>query len=224
MLAQYMSKPGHAHYKAAQYLLSYLSGTTNLGIAYYSTGNRKPYAYADADFGADESRRARVGSVFILADGPIQWMCKLTDAIPLSTCESEIRSVGAAFSPTRYSVWLCKFMEDIGYKVEGEPGKISIGLSPDVALDGFDPSVDIDEPFFIWEDNHAAIDYAKNPSNSKRMRHLDRSLKWIRQEVEKGTIELRWIETTNQLADIFTKALVAPLFWSIVNRLMTYSR
>jgi len=55
MLAQYMSKPGHAHYKAAQYLLSYLSGTTNLGIAYYSTGNRKPYAYADADFGADES-------------------------------------------------------------------------------------------------------------------------------------------------------------------------
>ena len=194
--------------------MSYLSGTTNLGIAYYSTGNRKPYAYADADFGADESRRARVGSVFILADGPIQWMCKLTDAIPLSTCESEIRSVGAAFSPTRYSVWLCKFMEDIGYKVEGEPGKISIGLSPDVALDGFDPSVDIDEPFVIWEDNRAAIDYGL----------LIISLKWIRQEVEKGTIELKWIETTNQLADIFTKALVASLFWSIVSRLMKYSK
>jgi hypothetical protein len=79
-------------------------------------------------------------------------------------------------------------MEGIGYKVEGEPVKISIGLSPDVALDGFDPSVDIDEPFVIWEDNRAAIDYVKNPSNSKRMRHLDRSLKWIRQEVEKGTI------------------------------------
>ena len=56
------------------------------------------------------------------------------------------------------------------------------------------------------------------------MRHLDRSLKWIRQEVEKGTIELRWIETTNQLADIFTKALVASLFWSIVSRLMKYSK
>ena len=224
MLAQYMSKPGYAHYKAAQYLLSYLSGTTNLGIAYYSTGNRKPYAYADADFGADESRRARVGSVFMLAGGPIHWSSKLTEEIPLSTCESEIRSIGAAYGPTRYCVWLCRFMEDICYKEPGEPGRISIGLSPEVVLDGFDLSIDVDEPFVIWEDNRAAIDYAKNPSNSKRMRHLDRSLKWIRQEVGKGTVELRWIETKDQLADVFTKALAAGPFWSIVNRSMTYSR
>ena len=224
VLAQYMSKPGYAHYKAAQYLLSYLSGTTNLGIAYYSTGNRKPYAYADADFGADESRRARVGSMFMLAGGPVHWSSKLTEEIPLSTCESEIRSIGAAYGPTRYCVWLCRFMEDIGYKELGEPGRISIGLSPDVVLDGFDLSIDADEPFVIWEDNRAAIDYAKNPSNSKRMRHLDRSLKWIRQEVGTGTVELRWIETKDQLADVFTKALAAGPFSSIVSRAMTYSR
>ena len=58
------------------------------------------------------------------------------------------------------------------------------------------------------------------------MRHLDRSLKWSRQEVGKGTVELRWmIETNDQLAeDVFTKALAAGPFWSIVNRSMTYSR
>ena len=32
-LARYMSKPGHRHYRAANYLLSYLSGTVDLGIA-----------------------------------------------------------------------------------------------------------------------------------------------------------------------------------------------
>jgi len=224
VLAQYMAKPGHTHYKASQYLLSYLSNTPNLGISYYSTGNRKPYAYADADFGADESRRARVGSVFMLADGPIHWMSKLTEAIPLSTCESEIRSIGAAFNPVKFCSWLCKFMEDIYYKAAGEKANISIGFAPDISLDEFDIGVDLEEPFLIWEDNRAVIDYAKNPSNSKRMRHLDRALKWIRAEVEKGNVELRWIDTTDQLADVFTKALAAGPFWSIVNRLMTYSR
>ena len=80
------------------------------------------------------------------------------------------------------------YYEDIGYKDEVEPGKISIEFSPDVALDGFDPSVGIDEPFLIWDDNRAAIDYAKKSSNSKRIimyyasnskrtRHLDKRLK-----------------------------------------------
>ena len=93
VLAQYMAKPGFTHYKASQYLLNYLSNTTNIGISYYSTGNRKPYAfyYADADFGADESRRARVGSVFILADGPIHRMSKLTELIRLSTRPQTVR-------------------------------------------------------------------------------------------------------------------------------------
>ena len=178
-----MAKPGITHYKASQYLLNYLSDTTNLGISYYSTGNRKPYAYADANFGADESRRARVGSVFMLAGGPIHWMSNFTEAIPLSTCESEIRSIGAAFSPVKFCSWFSKFMEDVNYKAVGENANISIGFASNISLDEFEIDVEIEKPFLIWENNRAAIDYAKNPSNSKRMRHLDRALKWIRAEV-----------------------------------------
>ena len=115
-------------------------------------------------------------------------------------------------------------MEDINYKAAGEKANISIGFAPDISLDEFDIGVDLEESFLIWEDNRAAIDYAKNPSNSKRMRHLDRALKWIRAEVAKGTVELRWIDTKDQLADVFTKALAAGPFWSIISRLMKYSR
>lgn len=48
-LARYMSKPGYRHYRAANYLLSYLSGTVDFGIAFYSSDNRRIYAYADSD-------------------------------------------------------------------------------------------------------------------------------------------------------------------------------
>lgn len=104
VLSQYMSKLGFIHYDAAQHLVSYLSGTVSLGISFHANGNRILYAYADEDFGADESRRARIGCVFVLANCPVHWASRLTDEIPLSTCESEIRSVGAACNPVRYCV------------------------------------------------------------------------------------------------------------------------
>ena len=50
-------------------MLSYLSGNIDLGIAYYSDGNRRIYAYADSDFGSDESRRACADSPMVLSDG-----------------------------------------------------------------------------------------------------------------------------------------------------------
>jgi hypothetical protein len=54
------------------------------------------------------------------------------------------------------------------------------------------------------------------------MKHLDRALKWIQQEHSKHTFKLIYVETINQLADIFTKALEAHTFWSLVNRFMGY--
>jgi len=40
------------------------------------------------------------------------------------------------------------------------------------------------EPMVIFEDNEATIRYAKNPTGHTLMKHLDRHLKWIRQQVE----------------------------------------
>ena len=65
-LARYMSKPGWKHFRAAQYMLSYLLG--NVDLAFYDSGNRRIYAYEDSYFGSDESRKACAGYVFILAN------------------------------------------------------------------------------------------------------------------------------------------------------------
>ena len=42
----------------------------------------------------------------------------------------------------------------------------------------------------------------------------------MRQEIVKKTFSLVWVETANQIADMFTKALVALVFWRFVNMIM----
>jgi hypothetical protein len=61
-------------------------------------------------------------------------------------------------------------------------------------------------------DNTSAISVAKNPVLHKKMRHVERRHHFLRDYVEKGDIEMRYIDTERQLADIFTKPLYSSRF------------
>jgi hypothetical protein len=61
-------------------------------------------------------------------------------------------------------------------------------------------------------DNTSAISIAKNLVFHKRMRHLERRHHIMRDHVEKGDIEMRYIDTERQLTDIFTKPLDSSRF------------
>jgi hypothetical protein len=61
-------------------------------------------------------------------------------------------------------------------------------------------------------DNTSAISVAKNPVFHKRMRHLERRHHFLRDHVEKGDIEMRYIDTERQLVHIFTKPLDTSRF------------
>jgi hypothetical protein len=60
--------------------------------------------------------------------------------------------------------------------------------------------------------NTSVISVAKNLVFHKRMRHLERRHHFLRDHVEKGDIEMRYIDTGRQLADIFTKPLDVSRF------------
>jgi hypothetical protein len=61
-------------------------------------------------------------------------------------------------------------------------------------------------------DNTSVISVAKNPVFHKRIRHFERRHHFLRDHVEKGNIEMRYIDTERQLADIFTKPLYSSSF------------
>jgi hypothetical protein len=69
-------------------------------------------------------------------------------------------------------------------------------------------------------DNTSAISVAKNPVFHKRMRHIERRHYFLRDHVEKGDIEMRYIDTERQLADIFIKPLDSSRFVASQGKLM----
>jgi hypothetical protein len=61
-------------------------------------------------------------------------------------------------------------------------------------------------------DNTSVISVAKIQVFYKRMRHLEGRHHFLRDHIEKGDIEMRYISTERQFADIFTKPLDASRF------------
>jgi hypothetical protein len=68
------------------------------------------------------------------------------------------------------------------------------------------------ERVFLMCDNTSAISVAKNPVLHKKIRHVERRHHFLRDHVEKGDIEMRYIDTESQLVDIFTKSLNSSRF------------
>ena len=50
-----------------------------------------------------------------------------------------------------------------------------------------------------------AVNLAKNPIQNSRTKHIEIRHHFLRDHVAKGDFELKFINTENQLADIFTK-------------------
>jgi hypothetical protein len=63
-------------------------------------------------------------------------------------------------------------------------------------------------------DNESAIRMADNPVEHSRTKHID-----IRYHQQKGDIEIAYVNTHNQLADIFTKSLDEKFFSKLRNEL-----
>nr|GFB93821.1 retrovirus-related Pol polyprotein from transposon TNT 1-94 [Tanacetum cinerariifolium] len=65
----------------------------------------------------------------------------------------------------------------------------------------------------------AAIAISCNPVQHSRTKHIDVRYHFIKEKVEKVIVELFFVETEYQLADLFTKALPVERFKYLVRRL-----
>lgn len=59
----------------------------------------------------------------------------------------------------------------------------------------------------VYGDNQSTQALSKNGIKSERTKHIDVKYAYIHDEVESGRVKLQWIPTTEQLADVLTKAL-----------------
>ncbi|GKG22108.1 hypothetical protein Tco_0384703, partial [Tanacetum coccineum] len=71
----------------------------------------------------------------------------------------------------------------------------------------------------IYCDSKSAIAISCNPVQHSRTKHIAVRYHFIKEHVEMGTIELYFVKTDYQLADLFTKALPVDRFNYLVHRL-----
>nr|GEW99137.1 Gag-Pol polyprotein [Tanacetum cinerariifolium] len=71
----------------------------------------------------------------------------------------------------------------------------------------------------MYCDSKAAIAISYNPVQHSRTKHIDVRYHFIKEKVEKGIVELFFVGTEYQLADLFTKALPEGRFKYLVRRL-----
>ncbi|KAI3692747.1 hypothetical protein L6452_32569 [Arctium lappa] len=71
----------------------------------------------------------------------------------------------------------------------------------------------------IYCDSKSAIAITANPVQHTKTKHIDVRYHFIKDNVEKGTIELFFVKTEYQLADLFTKPLDEKRFTFLVSKL-----
>ena len=75
------------------------------------------------------------------------------------------------------------------------------------------------KPVVVYVDNKSTLQIASHPTSHKRTKHLDITLLKIREYVEERKIELFYIKSEQNIADMFTKSLGRTKFEYFVRQL-----
>ena len=177
-LSQFNSNPTKAHFQAAKRVFRYLQGTQTTGLVYDDGSIIPIQGYCDADYAADHDRKSISGYVFTLAGSPISWQAKKQTTVAQSTVEAEYAAMAHA---AKEMIWFKYLLKDLG-------------------MSKYQPAI-------LFCDNQGAIALAKNPTHHAKTKHVDVQLHFIRDHVEKGTINVKYCPTEVMLADLMTKGL-----------------
>lgn len=185
LVSRYSANPTPAHWNAVVRIFRYLRGTVHYELVY--KGSLEDLTgYTDSDWAGDSTRRSTSGYLFNMGSGAISWSSKRQATVALSTCEAEYIGQTQA---TKEAIWLKKLLNQL--------------LRPNDS----DPKATV-----IFGDNQGAIALAKNAQFHARTKHIDIAHHFVREKVNDGTVDIRYVPTDKQLADGLTKALCLDKF------------
>jgi hypothetical protein len=190
MCARYQSRPTKKHLKAVKRVFRYLKGTIHMGLWYPKDTAMALTAYSDADHaGCQDTRRSTSGGAQFLGNKLVSWSSKKQMSTSISSTEAEYIAMSSCCAQI---LWMRSQLSDYGFVYNKIP---------------------------MYCDNKSAIALCCNNVQHSRTEHIDIRHHFIREQVEKGIVELYFVRTEFQLVDIFTKALPRERFQFILPRL-----
>ncbi|XP_021739470.1 uncharacterized protein LOC110705845 [Chenopodium quinoa] len=178
-LSQFMHSPRLPHVHSLHHTLRYVASTVGQGILLQATDQLTLRAFCDSDWAACPfTRKSVTGYVLLLGNSPISWKSKKQSTTSKSSAEAEYRAMSHASGEVD---WLVRLLTEMGL---------------------FDL-----KPVKLYCDSQSAIHIAKNPVFHERTKHIEVDCHFTRDKVLEGLIELCYLPTGQQLADVFTKQL-----------------
>ncbi|GKB88618.1 retrovirus-related pol polyprotein from transposon TNT 1-94, partial [Tanacetum coccineum] len=164
--------------------------TINMGLWYPKGSGFELTAFSDADHaGCVDTRKSTSGGIQFLGDKLVSWMSKKQDYTAMSSAEAEYVALSASCAQV---MWMRTQLQDYGFNYNKIP---------------------------LYCDSQSAIAISCNPVQHSRTKHIHTRYHFIKEQVENGIIELYFVRTEYQLADMFTKALSEDRFQYLVRRI-----
>ncbi|GJY34684.1 hypothetical protein Tco_0419153 [Tanacetum coccineum] len=162
-----------------------------MGLWYPKDTRFKLTSFSDSDHaGCLDTRKSTCGGIqFLGGDKLVTWSSKKQDRTSMSSAEAEYVSLSACCAQV---LWLRTQLTDYGFHFDRIP---------------------------MYCDSQEAIAISCHPVQHSRTKHIDVRYHFIKEHVEKGIVELFFVRTEYQLADLFMKALSEDRFKYLVRRL-----
>jgi histone deacetylase 1/2 len=183
-VCQYLHAPREPHLTAVKRILRYVRSTATYGLHLRPAPSGVLSAFSDADWaGNPDDRRSTGGYAVFFGPNLIAWSARKQATVSRSSTEAEYKAVADA---TAELIWVQALLREL---------KISHRQPP-----------------VLWCDNIGATYLSSNPVFHARTKHIEVDYHFVRERVAKRFLQIKFISSKDQLADIFTKPLSLPLF------------
>ena len=190
-VCQFMHRPTKLHWQAVKRILRYLKHTITHGLLLKHILSSTIQAYSDADWARcpDDCKSTGAYCVFI-GSNLVSWSSRKQTNVSRSSTEAEYKLVA---NTTAEVLWFKVLLCDIGVPIMATP--------------------------IIWCDNIGATYLLVNPIFHARTKHVEIDFHFVHDRVADKTIQIRFIPSKEQLADVLTKPIVATHFQYFITKL-----
>lgn len=180
--SQYQVTATLNHWKGLKRILRYLRGTPEWGLWYRGSSEHPLELYVDADFANEPGRKSVSGFIVKMYGDSIHWGTRKQTSVALSSTEAEFVALATGVSEL---LWLKTLISELG--------------------------INVDRPINVYEDNQSCI-FALNNWEVKRLKHIDIKYNFVKDLCRNKIINVQYLSTTEQPADVMTKGLPCDQF------------
>ncbi|XP_039039502.1 secreted RxLR effector protein 161-like [Hibiscus syriacus] len=183
-VCQFMQSPKDKHFQPVKRILMYLQGISDYGLQFSSFFELSLVGFTDAIWGVDiDDRRSTSEYCIYFGGNLVSWSSRKQQVIARSTVEAEYRSVASAASEV---IWLAFLRKELQCSFHGKPT--------------------------LWCDNTNTVVVCSNPVIHSKFKYVELDLFFVREMVAAGRLQVHEVPAYEQVVDVFTKPLSAPMF------------